>query len=159
MNKRLLDWCSRFFCSNFIITGDFNHLSPFSYDEDLIDGYLSSGLGPIDTHRKGNRLDKFIVKGFSNIDFTVLHLDYDCSDHRPIMLKFPQGSSFSPSRWRFPDWILSVDEVVEDLLDIPERWPARIRARAINWVKVLLSDEAHFSSMSLLRIISLKIII
>ena len=46
VNKRILDWCSKFFCSNMIITGDFNRFSPFSVDEDLIDGYLSSGLGP-----------------------------------------------------------------------------------------------------------------
>ena len=110
-----------------------------------------------DTHRKGNRLDKFILKGFNNIDFTVLHLDFACSDHRPIMVKFPQGSSFSSSRWRFPDWILSVEEVVEDfesLLDISELWPAkaaRIRARAINWVKVLLTDESYYSSVSTMR--------
>ena len=53
VNKRLLDWCSKFFCSNFVIAGDFNHFSPFSADEDLIDGYLSSGLGPFGHSSKG----------------------------------------------------------------------------------------------------------
>ena len=73
------------------------------------------------------------------------------------MMKFPQGSSFSPSRWKFPDWILSIDEIVDDfdsLLDIPESWPtkaARIRARAINWAKVLLTDDKFYVNMSSLR--------
>ena len=155
-NSALSDWLSPFVCGDCMIAGDFNYFIPPG--EDWVDGYLAAGNGPPDTHNKGGSMDKFYLKGFTQRDYIVLHLDYSCSDHRPILLCFPKSDT-STKRFKFPDWILSVPEVVDDLkLFLCENeesdWvhlSSLVARRASNWVTSLLSNAAYKDSMKILR--------
>ena len=157
INTALSNWISTYLCNDCVIAGDLNHFIPPGGE--WVDGYLVAGNGPPDTHEKGGSMDKFLIKGFTDTDFIVLHLDYFCSDHRPVVLGFPKSGG-SNDRWRFPDWILSVPEVVADFQQFLREnegsrdWPnlaSVVKKRATSWTTILLSDNKHKDSMRLLR--------
>ena len=157
INTALSKWISSYLCNDCVIAGDLNHFVPPGVG--WVDGYLVAGNGPPDTHEKGGSMDKYLIKGFTNTEYIVLHLDYFCSDHRPVVLGFPKSRG-SNGRWRFPDWILSVPEVTADFkqfLSVNEGsvdWPflaAAIKTKATSWTVTLLSDVKHKVAMRLLR--------
>ena len=156
-NSSLSNWLSSFICNDCVIAGDLNHFIPPG--DDWIDGYLAAGSGPTDTHIKGGSIDKFYIKGFTEKDYIVLHLDYTCSDHRPILLCFPLTDTTN-NRWRFHTWTLYVPEVVDDLRQFlreneeNDDWPylsTLVEKRVSKWVISLLSDVKYKDSMKNLR--------